>query len=402
MASEELSTIAASRRTALASRRSVTSRAISEKPAISPPRRGSATWSPRREPPAVAAHVHRLAWIERRHQLARLGHPLGARRDDESSMCARAPPRGDSRRSAGGGVPARHRAVEPDGDDRVARGLDDRGQVARRALALAPLRDVADVADELAAPSPSSREIVTSAGNSLPSARSAVSSTGARRSATRRSRPPARARGGARPVRRRDHERRQLLPDHLGAATAEHALGGGVELAHAALGVERDDRVDGRVDDRLLAVADPLEAPGGEHQRAARRPRSARRRAAPALRARRTSRCAGLRASRRRARPAPRRPPARAGAAARRRAPAAEQRREPRVRRQQPRAEGEHRQRGRQRHRRQRRGQPAPQLGHVEEVAHQRRARRSGPRAGPSCRRRGRCAPGTAATRRRA
>ena len=57
----------------------------------------------------------------------------------------------------------------------------------------------------------------------------------------------------------RDDERPELAPHHLFAGEAEHPLGGGVELADAAPGVEDDHRVDGRLDDRELAVARALE-----------------------------------------------------------------------------------------------------------------------------------------------
>ena len=161
------------------------SRAISEKPAISPAAsRISDVVASAGNRAAVAAHVDRLR-VDRppAHQLgADLGHPpRGARGGTTSSSMWR--PIASSRAVAvdplGGRVPARDRAVEPDGDDRVARGLDDRGQVTRGTLALAPLRDVADVADEHA---PRRRRSAARSsprpGTRLPSARSAVSSTG--------------------------------------------------------------------------------------------------------------------------------------------------------------------------------------------------------------------------------
>ena len=95
---------------------------------------------------------------------------------------------------------------------------------------------------------------ITSTGNSLPSARIASSSSGC---------PPTRAHAGpqvarqARAVRlaqpRRDDQRRQLAPDHLRRGVAERALGGAVDLDHAALVVHRDDAVEGGVEDRALA-----------------------------------------------------------------------------------------------------------------------------------------------------
>ena len=58
-----------------------------------------------------------------------------------------------------------------------------------------------------------------------------------------------------------DHQRRHLLPDHVLAPVAEHLLRGGVELEHASLAVDRDHRVERRLEDRRLeglALSDRL------------------------------------------------------------------------------------------------------------------------------------------------
>ena len=96
------------------------------------------------------------------------------------------------------------------------------------------------------------RLIAISTGNSLPSLRMAGSSTGC---PTIRPSPGRHVALDAPAVRlaqvRRDDQLGQLAADHLLGRVAERLLGGAVDLDDHALGVHRDDAVEGRVEDGL-------------------------------------------------------------------------------------------------------------------------------------------------------
>ncbi len=259
-------------------------------------------------------------------------------------------------------VPAPDRLVQRHGDDRVRRGLDERGQAARGAAALDPLRDVPGVDDE---------RLLEARDRHLDRELAAV----------RAPRGQLHVASQRRPVADRDE-----LGQRAFVKRAEHGLGGRVELEHAAGDVDRHDGIDGGFEDRVLTRLDgpprgvhAVERPSGDDDQ---RDEDHDQRDAVQ---REPLRCAVP------ARPLALEPeigerdrhedrggsePAHEHAAG---AGAANQPGQPAVRprTQKSRAQQDHRERGRQRHRRQRRrGQPALEALNAEQVARAARAAR--------------------------